>query len=272
MPNITLYGSFRTLAELDGLFILQDPPADNNGGSGGEAVIQPVAWNATAPLDQYDFSSFTVAADGVGQEHYSGRGASKITDNAAVVAWHARGIGGWWFDGTTEYQRLWDAQTQIGSSDLGVVTWTTPLPEIPNLPVLANSRQAAGKDVAVIELDRHVNVMQVDATTNNSKDAASFTRTPVGSDDLEAGDSGKAVLLFVGDQPILLCQVENGGTAGSGPNLSHFIDDVNAALGGDALTVATVVAGAPPVLKAPWCGPLLHPAGSPATTPLLLGP
>lgn len=208
------------LSALNNLYVLQDPPSDAANGP----VNQPTLWNEDSPLDQFDFSCFTVAADGGGQTHYSGRGATKITDRCALVVDHAKGTGGWWLEpgGTTEHHREWGSNyLKFDGVDMGIVWWDDPLDEITNARILTDCSKAASKSGALVEMGRHLNVQTVNQYLQNGQ-----TEIPISG--VEGGDSGKPLLAFWGQQkiPVLLglCYFLISGGNGLAINVRRHLD------------------------------------------------
>jgi hypothetical protein len=242
MPTIQVNGAFGDLTNLDGLFIILDPPSDSPGAGGGEVMPgPPVEWNTASPVGDVDWSFFTVAADGAAQIRYSGRGATLVSPNYAVCAHHARGSGGFHFlqpDGVeitrtstmTEGVDYWNI-----ADDLGLIKLSSPITTIDPIPIFLDCSVAAGKPCVAIEMDRHLNRMVVSSTLDNSDSTTNISRTSGTADALEGGDSGKPVVCLVNGSPVLvMTAILNGGaSSGSGPNPSFYIADMQAILDAD---------------------------------------
>ena len=245
MAAITLTSVLIDLAPLDGLRIVNEAMSDSAGAAtGGEAVPDPLTWNTTAPVGNYDYSCIAIGMDGTNpntlasQTRFSGRGAVKISDHWALVADHAQGLGAWWQDSDgNEYNRTWDSVANIDGGDLSIAHFATALPEIPNAVVCSDVSQLAGQYALALEMDRHLNRVLLASDLDNAD--ASVTWTATTADVLEGGDSGKPVFVPFGGRIVCLGAIF---TTTGAPNVSKYITDINAELAGDseALTVATL--------------------------------
>lgn len=258
-----IHAGFNSVSDLDGEFIILDPPSDTTGaGSGGTAMPgPPVEWNPTGPASNYDWSFFTVAVNGSGQTRYCGRGATLISPSYAVCAHHARGSGtGYYFlqpDGTeisrsstlTDDVDYWLVEDP---GDLGLVKFNSPITTIAPIPILADCSVASGKPCVAIEMDRHLNVMAVNPGIANEYSNWTVSRHD-GADALEGGDSGKPAVCIVNGSPVLIITAfesasQTGDTqTGAGPNASAWISEISAILAadGEELTLLNLWFSAP---------------------------
>jgi hypothetical protein len=242
MPTIQVNGAFVDLTNLDGLFIILDPPSDSPGAGGGEVMPgPPVEWNTASPVGDVDWSFFTVAADGGAQIRYSGRGATLVSPSYAVCAHHARGSGGFHFlqpDGV-EISRTSTMTQDVDywniADDLGLIKLSSPITTIDPIPIFLDCSVAAGKPCVAIEMDRHLNRMVVSSALDNSDSTTNISRTSGAADALEGGDSGKPVVCLVNGSPVLVMTAltSGGSNSGSGENPSFYIADMQAILDAD---------------------------------------
>ncbi len=252
MPTIQVNGAFGDLSNLDGLFIILDPPSDSPGAGGGEVMPgPPVEWNPASPVSNVDWSFFTVAADGAAQIRYSGRGATLVSPSYAVCAHHARGSGGFHFlqPNGVEISRTSTMTQGVDywniAGDLGLIKLNTPVTTIDPIPIFLDCSVAAGKPCVAIEMDRHLNRMVVLYTLTNSESVVDISRSgPTGTvDGLEGGDSGKPAVCLVNGSPVLVMTALFGTSSGSaggidfkgggGPNPSFYIAAMQAILDAD---------------------------------------
>lgn len=275
MATTNVLGLFDDLSELDGLFVILDPPSDSVGSGGGEVMPgPPVEWNPASPVRDYDWSFFTVAADGGAQVRYSGRGATLIAPSFAVCAHHARGSGTFYwvpYAGGAEVSRTSTMTEGVDywniEGDLGLIKLNAPVTTVAPIPILADSAKASGRNALAIEMDRHLNLLLLGSFSNASAAVAwSFTS----ADQIEGGDSGKPVFVIVNGTPVLVVSAildTNGG-----PNASHYIDEIQAILdaSGEELTLWNIVGGVGGVAQSSATSPSLSTAFSPTSMPLVL--
>lgn len=256
----TLRGNFKNLSSWDAQFL--HPEAVTVSDTVREAMPSPLTWNVG--FAAY-WAAFSVANDnypaGVGPltARSNWNGATLITRRHVVVADHSPPSDGagagtiWWLqtDGT-EIHRERATLTNIGD-DLSVITLDSPITTITPMAICADSSQLAGQYCALVEVNRHVNLMRLPSGHSNTTDYSTPIRYGVTQpDEVESGDSGKPGITVFADQAILsltaLYGASSGGSAGAyyssgnGPNPSHYLAALTALVeaDGESLTLVTL--------------------------------
>ncbi len=261
MSTITLPRSFLSSAQLealDGEFLFNETISDTT----AEEVDDPLTFNTGSPANDYDFSCFTVAVTTPGLTRSNYSGGTLISPTYMVVATHSPGNGdGFYFKrkdtGVEEFRTRVDAVTIDG--DLAIIKLNAPITTIQPAVVLADISNISGKLALGMEPNRHLRlcVLGWGASTggatpidNTYEEIYSGRNTVLNGDPPNNNESGKPVFVPVAGRMALAVTAITGGIDATdwkflfGPNISHYITEINAYLAGSSESL-TVVEFAP---------------------------
>ena len=120
---------------------------------------------------------------------------------------------------------------ELGTGDLALAKLSAPINNITPMPMILDSSKVAGLDGLAIEMDRHLNVFTIPTTLDNTDEDCTVSHSRA-SDGLESGDSGKPCVIIIDDTPVMVITAMYSASpsgppfTGTGPNASHFIDEI----------------------------------------------
>ena len=252
----------------------------------GEEMPAPSTWETDSPVGDVDWSAFTLAVDAAGINRSNRAGATLISPNYVVLAAHAPGdnTGHTWMTpagaevtrtlGSTPDVDYWE----LGTGDLAVAKLSSPINNITPMPLILDCSKVAGRDALCIEMDRHLNVFTIPTTLDNTDEDCTVSHSRA-SDGLESGDSGKPCVIIIDDTPVMVITAmytaSPGGQpfTGTGPNASHFIDEIFAITSedGESPTVWDLRSGDDGAVSGnPGSSPMGQVTSSPTNMPISL--
>jgi hypothetical protein len=205
----------------------------------GEEMPNPSTWETDSPVGDVDWSAFTLAVDAATINRSNRAGATLISPNYVVLAAHAPGdnTGHTWMTsagaevtrtlGSTPDVDYWE----LGPNDLAIAKLSAPINNITPMPMILDCSKVAGLDGLAIEMDRRLNAFTIPESLDNTDEDCVISHSRA-SDGLESGDSGKPFVIIVDDTAVMVITAVYSASPGgppftaSGPNASHFIDEI----------------------------------------------
>lgn len=228
LPTPRGFGTLANTTAFNGQFIFNEAISDTL----NEPMPSPLTLNTQTPVSQLDTSWFFTGTDG---GTIYGLGLCKIADLFGLMGVHgALAVGqlcSFRASSGTVYTRTIAAVYPLGGNGyLAIAKFDSPLPQIPNVPILADSALVDNLYLLALELDRHWNRLQVQSGLDNSDLSVSLL-DPSG-DVIEGGDSGKpAGPVFLSGSTyqfavaLAAFYTSSGGVA-AGPNASHGLNEI----------------------------------------------
>lgn len=280
MPTIQLTASPSNLIQYDRLFLFNEAIDD----ASIETVPFPLTYNASVPdWLRMNFFCCASAFDGVTDrvtQSFPSCGGTLISPSYVFMANHCKPTRLWFkqADGT-EVMRDRIAFVNI-EGDLAVAKLSSPITTIDPAAILLDSSKAAGCNAIAAEADRSLVVYEAESSLNNTASGVTYYRYNAGDTPevaFETYDSGHPFVIYFDQTPAVVMtglfgagSIGSGpGTdyTGSGPNASHYIDEINAILADESeeLTLLDVTLVGPGGRT-----PAFSPLSSPLNIPLAL--